>query len=410
MWPELKLRIAFANDPFDASPSWADISSDLRRVQIKRGRQHELDRIEPGTMTVELNNEHGNYWPLNEESDYYPNVLPNKRVNIYATWKGVDYHLYTGFIEDWNPGWIHDKGFGPIVSPSCVDVLSLIANLEINDDVGYPQELSGVRVARVLDAVGWPGIYDWQLGIAGYSELGETTYLSYRGLDDGQSILQATGPLENENAMEHLWKVQDAELGVIYQRGDGNVNFDDRHNRILKHSISFAVFGPGGLPYHGLEPHFDNNMIRNDIRITRIGGVQQSAQDTTSQAAFGKRTLSKSDLLLASDLECQDQANYLKKRYKDPTFRISSLKVLPAADPALWPVVLGAEIGRRITLKRPGIGLDKDYYIEGIQHDIDLTRLTWEVNLQLSEADSQTYWILGIEGSSELGEITHLAY
>lgn len=394
-WPTLVLRVAFASEPMAASPSWTSITSDLRRIYTKRGRMQELDRIQTGIAKIDLDNQAGNYWPDNAGGSYYPNVKPGKRINLYAVYDAVTYHLFTGFVEDWNPDWIDKQGgLFPIVRPQCADLLGNLAHYDLNDGTGYAQELSGARVGNVLDDLGWPA--------------------ADRDLDVGQSYMQATGALADQNALEHLITVQKSEQGIVYIAGDGHVQFEDRHHRLASpHTVSQATFGDdsGEKPYHGLEPRYGADTIYNDVRITRSGGSQQAVSDATSQAAYGKRSLSRTGLLMTTDNEALDQAGYLLKRYKDPALRTRSLTIIPETHPSdLWPQVLGREISDRITLRRNEASLDQDYFIEGIIHDIDLVNYTWETIWQLSEADSQQYWCLGVTGYSEVGQTTYLCY
>lgn len=393
-WPALTLRIAFGSDPMDAAPAWTDITNDVRRIRINRGRQHELDRMEAGTMKLELKNMHGNYWPLNAGGAYFPNVLPGKRVDLTATYNAVPYPLYTGFIEEWNPDWLEETGgLLPIVKPDCADLINNLSNYDLNH-AGYAQELSGTRVGNILDDLGWPA--------------------GARDLDTGQSLIQASGALVDKNSMEHLFLVQRSELGIIYQAGDGDIQFEDRRHRLVApHTVSQGIFGDdlGENFYHGMEPRYGSDEIRNDLRITRSGGTQQSASDAPSQTSYGKRSLSRTGLLMTVDAEAKDQADYMLKRYKDPALRNRLLKLIAERDPGrLWPHVLGREISDRITVRRNEASIDNDYHIEGIQHDINLVDHTWITSWQLSDADSQTYWVLGVVGFSELGVTTYLAY
>jgi len=393
-WPTLSLRIAFGSDPMDTTPSWTTITNDVRRIRIRRGRNHELDRMEAGTMSLELLNKHGNYWPLNTGGAYYPNVKPSKRINLYAVYNSVTYHLYTGFIEDWNPDWLEQTGgLIPVVRPDCADLLNNLSNYDLNS-AGEAQELSGTRVGNILDELGWPA--------------------GARDLDAGQSQMQATGALVDQNAMSHLYLVQRSELGILYQAGDGDIQFEDRHHRLKSpHTISQAIFGDdlGENYYHGMEPRYGADSIRNDIRITREGGTQQSASDTPSQEHHGKRSLRRNELLITTDNEAKDQAYYMLKRYKDPALRNRMLKLMPERDPGnLWPEVLGREISDRITVRRNEADIDHEYHIEGVEHDIDLVNRTWTTFWQLSDADSQQYWAIGVVGFSEIGETTFVAY
>lgn len=394
-FPTLTLRIAFASDPMVATPSWTDVTSTLRGTNtIKRGRQHELDRMQAAVADLELDNQQGNYWPNNAGGSYYPNVKPNKRINLYAVYNAITYHLYTGFIEDWNPAWIDQRGgLFPIVRPQCTDLLANIARYELNDGTGYSQELSGTRIGNVLDDFGW---------------------LGGRDLDAGQSNMKASGALENANAQEHLIAVQKSEMGIIYIAGDGDVQFEDRHHRLKDpHLTSQATFGEdaGEKAYHGLQPRYGASQIYNDVRITREGGSQQAATDSTSQDDYGKRSYSETGLLMTTDLEAADQAHFILRRNKDPFQRARTLRIFPQSDPDnLFPQVLGREISDRITLRRNEADMDEDYFIEGIAHMIDLGNYSWETIWQLSAADTLKYWALGVAGYGEIGETTYLCY
>ena len=349
--------------------------------------------MEAGEATIVLKNQSGNYWQLNTGGAYYPNVIPKKRVNIRATY-GSTYDLYTGYAEGWNPSWQSESGgLACIVNLECSDVIKFLANFGLNDAVGYAQELSGTRIGNVLDDIGFPA--------------------ADRDLDAGKSQMQATGALSDEPAMEHLFVVQQSELGIIYQAGDGDLQFEDRHHRLLNHTTSLATFGDdvGEEHYHGLDPRNDDEFIKNDIRITREGGSQQSASDATSQTKFGPSTLSRTGLLMTTDAEAADQANYLLKSHKDEQLRPKTLRINAVRNPAsLWAKVLGYEISDRITLRRNEAFIDQDFHIEGITHDIDLQLGTWSTYWELSAADNEQYWILGTVGFSELGTTTYLAY
>ena len=393
-FPTLTLRIAFASDPMVASPSWTAVTSDLRWMNINRGRQHELNRIQAAVADLELNNRHSNYWPNNAGGSYYPNVLPNKRIQLYAVYDAVTYYLYTGFIGDWNPRWLDQKGgLFAVVQPQCADLLANIARYDLNS-AGYPEETSHERIDNVLDDFGW---------------------LGGRDFDVGQSDIQASGALADVNAWQHLVTVQKSELGIIYIAGDGDVQFEDRHHRLKgSHLVSQATFGEDGgseKPYQGLKPRYGASQIYNDVRITRNGGTQQAAADSTSQDDYGKRSYSETGLMMTTDGEALDQASFILKTYKDPTLRARSLRIFPQSNPdVLFPQVLGREISDRITLRNNEADVDEDYFIEGIEHKIDLLNYSWETVWQLSSVDNISYWALGVAGFGELGEKTYLSY
>ena len=387
------VRIAFDTDPLAVTPTWTDIYADVLSIYTKRGRQHELGRMETGIATIQLKNTGGNYWPLNAAGDYFGKVLPGKKINVRASFNGVIYDLYTGFIEAWQPAWLDRKI--AITTVRCVDIGKRFSRFELNN-AGEAEELSGTRVGNVLDEIGWPA--------------------ADRDLDAGQTTLKATGVQVAVNAMSHLFLVQDTEVGIIFLAPDGDIQYQDRHARFkAPYTVSQAVFGddPGEEKYRYLRPSYDDQFIYNDIRRTRDGGTEQTASDATSQDDYGKSTSNKTGLLMLLDTEAKDQCDYMLSQYKDPTFRIKELEIYPEIDPDdLFPKALGYDISTRITLRLNEASLDREYHIEGIMQSFDKRRggRPWTTKWQLSDADSLKYWAIGVAGFSEIGETTRLAY
>ncbi len=213
--------IAFASDPYDAIPVWTDVSKDLRAFSIRKGRQHALDRIEAAVAVLTLDNSHYNYYPNNANGDYYPNVLPGKRLCIMVAYDTV-YRIFTGYITDYTPDWSGQSGLGAFVKIEAVGLLGNLARLLLNDGTGYSAELSGTRVDNVLNALS--------------TNIG-------RDLAAGQTTLQASGALANENALSHLQVVQQSELGYVFEAGDGDIQYHDRHTRQSSpYTTSQAIF------------------------------------------------------------------------------------------------------------------------------------------------------------------------
>lgn len=390
-FPAVTLRIAFATVPFAAVPTWSDVSSDLLNLSTAKGRQHQLDRIEAGTLMATLDNSSADYWGANAAGAYYPNVLVGKRINLRATYNAVTYDLFDGFIVAYLPSWRGSQDNAPVMTIRAVDLLRNLALMEINDGAGYAQELANVRVGNVLDDLGWPA--------------------GARDLNTAQSTMVASGAMANVKALAHLHTVQESELGLIFQAGDGDVQFQDRHARLKSpYLASSATFGddPAELAYYGMELADDDEYIRNDVRMTRSGGTEQSASDATSQTDYGKRTLSRQSLLMTTDLEALSQAQWLLARYKDPAIRLKSLTIRPGRDEAnLYPKALSYDISTRITVRLDQASLDSEFHIEGVTHTASPRSKLWETKWQLSDADSQAYWVLG---TSQLGVDTRLAY
>lgn len=86
IFPKLVHELAQGAGPSTSAPTWTDISADVRNLQVKRGRQHILQRFEAGTATYDLWNSDGRYNPTNTASPYYPNILPMMPVRTRAWW------------------------------------------------------------------------------------------------------------------------------------------------------------------------------------------------------------------------------------------------------------------------------------------------------------------------------------
>ena len=95
-FPTIAVRIAFGSNAMAATPSWDDVSTDVREFGIERGRQAELDRAEPGLARIVLNNASGNYSPENGSGPYYPDILPGKRIEVRT-------HDYRELVMDDSP-------------------------------------------------------------------------------------------------------------------------------------------------------------------------------------------------------------------------------------------------------------------------------------------------------------------
>ncbi len=389
-------RIDFVDNPFStpSTATWVDVSDDLMDIGIQRGRQYELNRMEAGTAQVTLLNTSGNYWPNNTTGSYTPNVLPWKRINIRATYTSTTYDLYTGYIESWTPDFLQKPIKVPVMRLQCADMVKNLSQMNINS-TGYVAELSGTRVGNVLTSLGWP--------------------TTPRALDTGQSTLQATGALVNENAMNLLFTVQDSELGIFFISPSGDATFQDRHARLkapfLTSNGTFGDVPSTDLGYTEVLLSFEDLRIYNDVRVTRTGGTEQVATSTTSKDSYGTRTLEKPSLLMPTDAEALAQAQYLLSRFENPVLRAKQITLRPDENGTnVYPKALGLDISDRITLRLTQASINKPYHIEGIRHAWSAVAPWFETKWMLTDAQVDSYWILGDTTYGVLGSTTKLAY
>jgi hypothetical protein len=98
--------------------------------------------------------------------------------------------------------------------------------------------------------------------------------------------------------------------------------------------------------------------------------------------------------------QCQAEANWAIANYAQPRLRLASITIAPSANPALWPVALGVEVGDRVTVNRRPFGapeISLQCYVEQVAHSIQPG--VWKTTYSLSPVLDTTYgsesnWVL----------------
>lgn len=379
-FPTPILEVAFTTAPLASSPVWVNITDYLRQVQTRRGRQRELDTFDAGTASFLVDDQDRRFDSTNTAGPYYGYLLPMRKIRFGITVGATTYYLYTGYVETFQPVW--DSAFTAACRIDCIDGFDIVANAVLTAGT-RGSELTGARIGWALDAVGWPA--------------------ADRDIDTGQTLLPAfTVTAGSEpSALSHLMDVADSELGAVFIKADGRAAFFDRH-RTLKspYTTSQATFGDTSdtdIPYEALAPSYDRDLIRNDIKITRPGGSTQTATDSASQSAYGRRTHTRAPLL-TTDTEALNMAQYLAGAYAQPALRFESITLEPLEDDNLWDLVGDLEVWDRVTVKRtpPGGGsaIVQDCLIEGIEHRGSPSGSYWQTTYQLSPANTTLFLVL----------------
>lgn len=363
--PSIKVGVAFQDNPL-ATPTWTDVTADWRgEITIRRGRATERDRIEAGTASLTLDNRTRRYDPNNTSSTYYPYVLPVRPIKIEAAFGGITYPLFRGFVGGWTP--VEPGGQDALVRLQCVDGFEYFASAQIAS-ISRPAEDGGARIWAVLDVLGWP--------------------TADRTLVTGQTTLQSYA-LGSMTPLSHMQDVALTENGLLFMDPAGRVEFQDRHYR-LRNGSAVATFGRAGgseLPFLDISITNDKSQVFNDIQVSYPGGSTATSSDTTSQARYFRRTLTRS-ILVQTISEAQDCADWLRLRCSTAQARIERLVVSGHLNDAIWPHQLGRDISDVVaaTHRPPGGGaaISGSYYIESIEHRIADQCATFTTTWQLS--------------------------
>jgi len=161
------------------------------------------------------------------------------------------------------------------------------------------------------------------------------------------------------------------------------------------------------LPAADVTLDYTDATIANMVRVTRVGGTEQVAQDAASQQLNLIRTHKPStDLLMQTDAVALDYAGFLLHQTKDPELRLTSFVILPQADPDnLYPLVLGLDFGDRIriTYNPPGGGtITREVFIRGITHSIEQGK--WITVFTLQSAARWSFMVLDHNTLGKIGE------
>ncbi|MGH7206888.1 MAG: hypothetical protein ACREI2_11850 [Nitrospiraceae bacterium] len=358
-------------DPL-ATPTWsANVTSYLRAWNFNRGTQRELQRMEAGTGSITFDNLSGRFTPSNTMSVYYPNLLPMRRIRMQGNWNAVTYPIFVAFAEGW-PASFPEIGSDQIVTVPLVDGFKILSLAQISGS--FSQQLSGARVGAILDAISWPA--------------------GDRAIETGQTTVPAV-TLANTSALEHLQSVEHVEGGRLFMSRDGKVTFKQRGFVPTPDFNGRTWTDDGsGMNYRDIVLNFTDELIINDARLTRTGGVEQVATSSASQTKYGRRSFSESGLPMVNDNDVADFAAELVQIYDEPALRIESL-----ADNAMkhqrWDQVLDRELRDRVLAAKTPRGsslISQDSFLEGVQHS--WVPNEWRTMLLLTPASNETRWIL----------------
>lgn len=365
---------------FDAN---VDITPDLLKVSIRRGRNRLLNQFQAGTATVEVRDENGNWNPSNTNSIYYPNLIPLRKIQIYADYLGVRYILFTGYITSYDLQFVRGVESTDKVVLQCVDAFRLFNNYQITTvPAANAGDLSGTRVNDILNLTDWP------------SQL--------RDIDPGQSTLQ-DDPGTARGFLQAIQTVEQSEFGAFFMDAEGRATFYDR-DTVSKYADSIPVnFSDDGsaLPYSQIDLAFDDALVVNDVTVTRLNGTPQNVFDQDSIDKYYVHAGIRSDILVQTDTEALNQAKMILDARKETQVRVDSMTLnLMEDDQALVIAGLDLEIFDLVNVTKTMSGntsITRELFVQGLHHDI--TRTTFTTKVLTAEPIIQAFII----GSSTQG-------
>lgn len=275
--------------------------------------------------------------------------------------------------------------------------------------LGNTGELTGTRLAR---------------------HLASGRYTGATRISPGSTTLQPPSWSGSIDLLTDAQNITVAEDGTLWVAPDGALVMEGRQDRWLR-LTSTGTFGEAETPYEdGIGFDNDPSYVTPDVQVSRVNGDTAvggtvAAINAATRKYFGRSYTESSDY--EDDVQAQSKADWVFATHRAPLQRVAALALNPAANTALWPVALSAEIGQRKTVIRrakagnagAGLTMSNEYFIEQISHaEIDMDSGRWTMAFQLSPiglasaGNGVTFqpWILGDSTYGVLNSTTVLGW
>lgn len=199
----------------DWSAGHENVSQYLRSYSVKRGKDSNMGRAQVGTAQITLKDVAGTYIPSSTVSSLAGLILPGRKVKIQRNYGGVEYVLFTGYLDDIQNDYadtVREAYF------SCTDGSERLAKSEVREFSGSLEDRTAGKILRY--AFDWAG---WSTGIL--------------SLDTGGCTYPYVWPyaLTLKTIVDRLI---DAEDGLFYVARDGMYAWENRDHRTTYHSTS----------------------------------------------------------------------------------------------------------------------------------------------------------------------------
>ena len=380
----------------DSAADIVDISDQVMSTSIRRGRNRILANFEAGTATVTINDPNSDFNPQNTSSPYYGKLIPLRKIRIYALQPQgaitLKIYLFSGYINSFDTSFYQGVQQTSTVILQCTDGFRLLNNVatQVAPVPGATAgQLSGARVNQLLDSAGFPS--------------------SLRNIDVGQSTMQVD-PGGVRPLLQAIQTVEQSEFGAFFMSRQGEARFLDRNSVSELADFTPRIYSdtgtPGDLTYVNVDFAFDDQLILNDVTVTRVGGSPQQFLDFPSVTTYFTKSGQRSNILVQTDEESLAQAQTLVAARKNSDIRIESmgLNLLSSNDENERVINLTMDIYTLINITKTlagGSTITRELFVQGVQHDIkpgswNMKLLTAEPIIQAFILDSPNQGILAL--------------
>jgi hypothetical protein len=269
----------------DATALIVDVSNQVDSISTTRGRQVSTEQFNSGVASIRILDQNGDFNPQNPSSPYFTFLNPMRKIAITATYLGVTYPIFAGYITNYNTTTPKFTGDLVYTTISAVDGFRLFQNAQFFGVTGaVAGETTGARITKILDSISWP--------------------VSMRDIDTGQTTVQAD-PATQRTALSALQTVANTEYGAVYVDGSGDLVFQDRAYTVSSVGQTPVVFKDDGtaIGYFDVKWVLDDTQVYNKATITRQGGTVQTVIDQPSIDKYFTHSYNLTGLLMETDAE-----------------------------------------------------------------------------------------------------------
>ena len=291
----------------DSAAVIVDVSSQVLSVQTKRGRNALSDQFQTGNLTLKIVDQNGDFNPQNPASPYYTLLSPMRKVQITATYSGITYPIFQGFITSYVTTYPKDAEDVAYTTIQAVDAFRLANNAQISTVTGASAgDLTGTRINQILDEIDWPN--------------------SMRDIDPGLTTVQAD-PGTNRTALQAMTTIENSEYGALYVDASGSFVFQDRSVTVSSIGGTPTLFADDGtgILYKDATWVLNDVLVFNKATVSRVGGSPQVA---TNQASIDKYFLHSyflNDLMMQTDAVALDYALAYVASRAETSIRVDSI-------------------------------------------------------------------------------------
>ena len=281
----------------DATAVIVDVSSQVDRVEISRGRNAQSDQFQTGTLTLRIVDQNGDFNPMNTSGPYYGLLDPMRKVTISGTSSVGTYPMFSGYITGYSTTTPLNAVEVVYTTITAVDAFRLASMAQISTVTGaIAGDLSGTRITQLLDQIGWPS--------------------SMRDIDAGLTTLQAD-PGTARTSLAAMQTVELSEYGALYIDPVGSFVFQDRNLTASSVAGTPTVFNDDGtgIKYSNALWILNDVLVYNSAQVTRSGGSVQTATNAASIALYFLHSYNQQNLLMQTDAVALDYAQaYIASR------------------------------------------------------------------------------------------------